>query len=97
MNMNYSYPTTMYESILAQMCVLLVLFTIFAFYRENLFLPKLQKLFFYKQYVHLGEHSLIHCSQRTVVHIHVNVFFFKIHPACHSDANGIKPGSNQNK
>ena len=77
MNMNYSYPTTMYESILAQMCVFLVLFTIFAFYRENLFLPKLQKIFFYKQYVHLGEHSLIHCSQRTVVHIHVNVFSLK--------------------
>ena len=23
------------------------------------------------------------------------MFFFKIHPACYSDANGIKPGSNQ--
>ena len=23
------------------------------------------------------------------------MFFFKIHPACHSDANEIKPGSNQ--
>ena len=24
------------------------------------------------------------------------MFFLKIHPACHSDANGINPGSNQN-
>ena len=23
------------------------------------------------------------------------MLFFKIHPACHSNANGIKPGSNQ--
>ena len=37
MNMNYSYPTTMYESILAQMYVFLVLFTIFAVNHENLF------------------------------------------------------------
>ena len=74
MNMNYSYPATMFESILAQMYVFLVLFTIFAFYHENRFYPKLQKIFFYQKYVHLGEHILIHCSQRTVVHIHVNVF-----------------------
>ena len=65
----------MYESILAQMYVFLVLFTIFAFYHEiifsqnckkkNIFLPKL---------CIFGEHTLIHSSQRTVVHIHVNVF-----------------------
>ena len=74
MNMNYSYPTTMYESILAQIYVFLVLFTIFAVYYENLFWPKLQKIFFYQKYVHLDEHTLIHCSQRTVVQIHVNGF-----------------------
>ena len=45
MNMNYSYPTTMYESMLAQMYIFLVLFKKFAVYRENLFLPKLQKYF----------------------------------------------------
>ena len=44
----------------------------------------------------MGENTLIHCSQRTVVHVHVNAFF-KIHPACHSDANRIKPGSNLKK
>ena len=46
MNMNYSYPTTMYESISAQMYAFLVLFTIFAFYHENFFKPKLQKNIF---------------------------------------------------
>ena len=74
MNMNYNYPTTMYESILAQIYVFLVLFTIFAFNNEKLFKPKLQKIFFYQKYVHLGENTLIHCSRRTVVHVHVNVF-----------------------
>ena len=74
MNMNYCYPTTMYESILAQMYVFLVLFTISAFYHENLFKPKFLKIFFYQKYVHLSENTLIHCSQGTVVHVIVNVF-----------------------
>ena len=80
MNMNYSNLTTMYESIFAQMFVLLVLFTFFAFYHEKFIKPKLQKIFFYQKYVYLGENTLIHCSQRTVVHVYVNLFF-KIHPA----------------
>ena len=45
MNMNYSYPTTMYESILAEMNVFLIFFTLFAFYHENDFKQKLQKYF----------------------------------------------------
>ena len=49
MNMNYSYPTTMYESILAHVNVFLVFFffffffTFLAFYHENDFKQKLQK------------------------------------------------------
>ena len=74
MNMSYSYPTTMYESILVQIYVFLVLFTIFAFYNEKLFKPKLQKIFFYQKYVHLSENTLIHCNQRTVVHVRENDF-----------------------
>ena len=74
MKMNYSYPSKMYESILAQMYVFLVLFIIFAFYHEIIFSQVCKKTFFCQNYVHLGEHTLIHCSQRTVVHIHVNVF-----------------------
>ena len=72
--MNYSIPTTMYESIFAQMYVFLVLFTILAFYHEKSFKPKLQKIFFYQMYVHLDENTLIHPSQRTIVHVHVNAF-----------------------
>ena len=74
MNMNYSNPTTMYESIYAQIYVFLELFTIFCFYHEKCFKPKLQNIFFYQKYVLLGENTLIHCSQRTVVHVHVNAF-----------------------
>ena len=47
----------------AQMYVLLVLFTIFAFNHEKFFKPKLQKIFFYQKYVYLGENTLIHCSK----------------------------------
>ena len=43
MNMSYSYPTTMYESILAQKYVFLVLFTIFTFYHEIFFKQKCKK------------------------------------------------------
>ena len=71
MNMNFSYPTTMYESFLTQMYVYLVLFTIFAFYHEKYFKQKMQKLSFYQKYVHLGKNTFIHCSQITVVQIHV--------------------------
>ena len=74
MNMNYSYPTIMYESILAKMYVFLVLFTIFAFYHEKSFKQKLQNIFFYQKYVHLGKNTFIHCSRITVLHIYVNVF-----------------------
>ena len=74
MYMNYSYQATMYESILAQICVFLVLFTIFAFYHEKFLKPKLQKNIFLHKYVHLGENTLIHCSRKTVAHVHVNVF-----------------------
>ena len=74
MNMNYSYPTIMFESILAQMYVFLVLFTIFAFNHENCFKPQLQKNIFLPEICTFGKNTLIHCSQRTVVRILVNVF-----------------------
>ena len=64
----------MYESIFAQMYVILVLFTILAICHEKNFKPKLQKIFFYQKYVHLGDNTLIHCSQRAVVDVHVNAF-----------------------
>ena len=57
MNMNYSYPTTMYESILAQMYVFLVVFKNFA---NNIFLTEI---------CIFSENTLMHCSKRTVVHV----------------------------
>ena len=77
MNMNFGYPTTMCKSILAQIYVFLVLFTIFALYHEIQFKQKLQTLFFYQKYVHLSGNTFIHCSRITIVHIHVNVFLYK--------------------
>ena len=72
--MNYSYPTTMDESILTQMYAFLVLFACFAFNHEKSFKQKLQKIFFYQKYVQLCENTFIHCSRITVVHIRVNGF-----------------------
>ena len=40
----------------------------------KIFKPKLQNIFFYQKYVHLVENTLIYCSQKTVVHVHVNGF-----------------------
>ena len=62
MNMNNSYPTTMYESILAYMYVFLVLYTIFAFYHEKAFKPKLQKNIFLPEICTFGQkysHTLL--------------------------------------
>ena len=44
----------------------------------------------------LGENTSKYCSRIIVVHVHA-VFFSKVHPACHSIVNGIKPGSNSKK
>ena len=73
MNMRYNYPTTMYEIILAKMYVFLVLLTFFAFYHEY-FKAKVEIIFFYQKYVHLGENTFIYCSRIIVVYVHVNVF-----------------------
>ena len=54
--MNYNYPTIMYESILAQMYVLLVLFTIFAFTMKKILSENCKKIFFYQKYVHVHVH-----------------------------------------
>ena len=69
MNMNYSYPTTMYEGILAQLYVLLE-------YLQFLLLTmkkNKQKIFFYQKYVHLEINTFINCSLITVAHVYVNV------------------------
>ena len=65
------------------MYAFLVLFACFCFLPRKSFKQKLQKIFFYQKYVHLGENNFIHFSRITVVHIHV-MFFSKIHHSCHS-------------
>ena len=74
MNMNYSNLTIMYEVFLAQMYVLLVLFTIFAFYHENLLSQNCKKYFLPEICIFGQKKTLKHCSQRTVVHVYVNAF-----------------------
>ena len=59
---------------------------------EN-FIGKIVNIFFYQRFVLLGEYISIYCSRIIVVHVHADVLFSKVHPACHSIANGIKPGS----
>ena len=58
-------------------CLFFVYYLHFFFlFTIKIFKPKLQNIFFYQKYVHLGENSLIYChgSQKTVVHVHVNGF-----------------------
>ena len=55
MNMKYSFPTTMFDSILAQMYVFLVFLHFTAFYHEKDFK---QKIFFYQNRVHSGENAI---------------------------------------
>ena len=74
MNMKYSYPTTMYESVLAQMYVFMVFLHFTAFYHEKDFKQNCKNIFFCQNCVHSGENTFIHSRQITVVHIHVNIF-----------------------
>ena len=74
--MNHSYPTTMYENILAQIYVLLALFTFFLLFTMKINLSKnCQKI--YQKRVHFGKYTFIHCSRITVVHVYANVFSLK--------------------
>ena len=75
MNMKNSYPTTMFESILAQMYVFMVFLHFTAFYHEKDFMQKLPNIFFYQNCVQSGKNTFIHCSQITVMHIHFDIFF----------------------
>ena len=94
MKKNYSYPTTIWVRILTQVYVFLVLFTIFAFDLETFISKNWKNILFYQKFVHLGKTTFPYCSQIIAVHVYVNVFFSKVHPACPNIANEIKPGSN---
>ena len=95
MNMDYSYPTTMYESILAQMCVSLVLFTFFAFYHEIFLSQNCKKKIFLPEICIFGRKYSNTLLSEKCSSCSCKYCFFKIHLACHSDVNGLKPGSNQ--
>ena len=80
------------RSILTQIYVLLVLFTDFHFHLVKFISKHCKYIFFYQNFVHLGETTSKYYIRIIVGHVHVTVFS-KVHPACHNIANGIKPGS----
>ena len=96
MNKNYSYQTTIWENILTQIYLYLVLFTIFAFALDLFTGYKWKNILFYQKFVHLGENTFQYCSRIIAVHVYVNVYS-KVHPACHNITNGIKQGSYSKK
>ena len=75
--MNYNYLTTIFRSILAQLYVFLILFTIFHFDLEKFISKNCKYIFFYQKCVHLGENTSKYFSQIIVVHVHATVFFLK--------------------
>ena len=74
MNMNYNYLTTVYRSILTQIYVFLVLFTIFYFDLEKFISKNCKYIFFYQKFVHFGENTSTYCSQIIVVQVHTTFF-----------------------
>ena len=74
MNMNYGYPTTIYESILTQMYVFLVLITIFVFYHEKKNKAKFTKTFFLPEICSFGQKYFHICSRITAARVNVNIF-----------------------
>ena len=90
---NYSYPTTTYESILIQMHVFLVLFSLqFVVFTMKYFKQKLIKIFFSSRHSYILVKTLT-CIYRRIAGIFVYVivcFFSKIHPACHNDVKFLK-------
>ena len=77
MNMNYNYLTTIFRSILNQIYVFLVLFTIFHFDLEKFISKKCKYIFFCQKCVHLGESTSKYCSRIIVVHVLATIFFPK--------------------
>ena len=97
MDMNYNYLTTIFRSILTQIYVFQVLFTIFHVDLKKFINKKCKDIFFYQKLLHLGENTSKYCSRIIEVHVHATVFLSKVHPACHNIANGIKQGIDSKK
>ena len=75
--MNFNYLATIFRSILTQIYVFLVLFTICHFDLEMFISKNCKYIFFYLKFVHLGENTSKYCSRIIVVHVHATVFFLK--------------------
>ena len=73
MNMNYNSLTSMYESMFTQMYIFLVEKYFLQFWLKEIY-GKQQK---YRKYVHLGQHTFIHCSRITVDHVNFQHFYLK--------------------
>ena len=58
MNINYNHLTTIFRSILTQIYVFLVIFTIFHFDLEKFISKNCKYIFFYQKFVDLGENSI---------------------------------------
>ena len=74
MNKNYNYLTTIFRSILTQIYVFPVLFTIFHFDPKRFINKNCKKYMFFYQKVHLGENTSKYCSRMIIVHVHATVF-----------------------
>ena len=74
MNKNYSYPTTIWVSILTQIYIFIVLFTIFAFDLETFLSKNWKNALFFQKFVHLGKNTFPYCSRIIAVHFYGNVF-----------------------
>ena len=74
MNKNYSYPTTIWVSILTQIYVFLVLFIIFAFDLETFISKNWKKYIVLPEICTFGQNTFPYCSRIIAVHVYVNVF-----------------------
>ena len=71
MNKNYSYPTTIWVSIFAQIYVFLVLCIFFAFDLETFISQNWKNILFYQKLVHLGENTYPYFSRIIAVHVYI--------------------------
>ena len=61
MKMNYNYLTIIYRSILTQIYVFLVYFSIFYFDPEKFMAKNCKYISFNQKFVHLGKNTSIYC------------------------------------
>ena len=93
MRKNNSYLTTIWVSILTQIYVFLVLFTVFAIDLETFISKNWKNILFYQKFVHLGENTFPYCSRIIAVYVYVSVFI-KSSPSVSQYSKRNKPGSN---